>query len=409
MTPYFHRDISSAVNDALIDMPIVVLTGMRQTGKSTFLQKEPGLKRRRYISFDDFAQLAAAREDPDGFVATDEPITVDEAQKCPEILGAIKRSVDRNRTPGQFLLSGSANFSMLRGISESLAGRAVYFVLHPFTRREMSKATRRRPFLKTFFDSPRATRMSETSAPIKPDEILSGGMPSVCLGEVKNRALWFRGYEQTYLERDIRELSHIGDIISFRNLMGLAALRTGQLLSPSQLGRDAKLNVATTSRYLSLLETSYVAYRLSPYLRNRASRLIKTPKLYLGDAGLACHLAGVGDSGAVLPEPFRGGVFETYVAQNLMGILGTRWPEARLHFWNVQGRHEVDFVIEAGRSCVAIESKSGARWTDRDLAGLKAFLSATPHCRAAILAYNGTEAVSLGGKLWALPMGMVLS
>ncbi|MFA4947388.1 MAG: ATP-binding protein [Candidatus Krumholzibacteriia bacterium] len=409
MTPYYRRDISSAVKDALADMPVVVLTGMRQTGKSTFLQKEPGLRRRRYISLDDFAQLAAAREDPDGFVATDEPVTIDEAQKCPEILGAIKRNVDRDRTPGRFLLSGSANFSMLRGISESLAGRAVYFVLHPFTRREMSGATRRRPFLKTFFDSPRIPPRLETSAPIKPDEILSGGMPSVCLGEVKNRALWFRGYEQTYLERDIRELSQIGDIISFRNLMGLAALRTGQLLSPSQLGRDAKLNAATTSRYLSLLEISYVAYRLSPYLRNRASRLIKTPKLYLGDAGLACHLAGVGTSGAVLPEPFKGGVFETYVAQNLMGILGARWPEARLHFWNVQGRHEVDFVIETGRSCIAIESKSGTRWTDRNLAGLNAFISATPHCKAAILAYNGTEAVSLGRKLWALPLGMVLS
>ena len=409
MTDYFRRDISSAVKDGLADMPVVVLTGMRQTGKSTFLQKEPGLKQRRYISFDDFAQLAAAREDPDGFVATDEPVTIDEAHKCPEILGAIKRAVDGDRSPGRFLLSGSANFSMLRGISESLAGRAVYFVLHPFTRREISGAVKRRPFLRTFFDSPGAPRTLETVAPIKPDEILAGGMPSVCLGEVKNRALWFRGYEQTYLERDIRELSQIGDIIPFGNLMGLAALRTGQLLSPSQLGRDAKLNAATTSRYLSLLETSYVVYRLSPYLRNRASRLIKSSKLYLGDAGLACHLAGVGDSRSLLQEPFRGGAFETYVAQNLLGILDAAWPEARLHFWNVQGRHEVDFVIEAGRSCIAIESKSGTRWTDRDLAGLRAFLSATPHCKAAILAYNGTEAVSLGRKLWALPLGTVLS
>ena len=409
MTDYFRRDISSAVKDGLADMPVVVLTGMRQTGKSTFLQKEPGLRQRRYVSFDEFAQLAAAREDPDGFVATEGPVTIDEAQKCPEILGAIKRSVDRNRTPGRFLLSGSANFSMLRGISESLAGRAVYFVLHPFTRREISGAIKRRPFLKTFFDSARAPRTLGTVAPIKPDEILAGGMPSVCLGEVKNRALWFRGYEQTYLERDIRELSQIGDIIPFRNLMGLAALRTGQLLSPSQLGRDAKLNAATTSRYLSLLETSYVVYRLSPYLRNRASRLIKSSKLYLGDAGLACHLAGVGDSRSLLHEPFKGGAFETYVAQNLLGILDAAWPEARLHFWNVQGRHEVDFVIEAGRSCIAIESKSGTRWTDRDLAGLRAFVSATPHCKAAILAYNGTEAVSLGRKLWALPLGTVLS
>jgi predicted AAA+ superfamily ATPase len=409
MTIYHPRDIASAVNDALADIPVVVLTGMRQTGKSTFLQNEPSLKRRRYVSFDDFAQLAAAKEDPDGFVATDEPMTIDEAHKCPEVLGAIKRSVDRERIPGKFLLSGSANFSMLRGISESLAGRAVYFVLHPFTRREISGATKRRPFLKIFFDSRRIPQKNETVTPIRPDEILSGGMPSVCLGEVKNRIVWFRGYEQTYLERDIREFSRVGDIISFRNLIGLAALRTGQLLSPSQLGRDAKLSAATASRYLSLLEMSYVAYRLSPYLRNRASRLIKTSKLYLGDAGLACYLAGMGHSEDGLPEPFKGGAFETYVAQNLLGILDARWPEAQLHFWNVQGRHEVDFVIEAGQSCIAIESKSGTRWTDRDLSGLRAFISATPHCQAAILAYNGTEAVSLGGKLWALPLGLVLS
>jgi predicted AAA+ superfamily ATPase len=409
MTRYFRRDISSAVKSALDDMPVVVLTGMRQTGKSTFLQREPGLKRRRYISFDDFAQLAAAKEDPDGFVATDEPVTIDEAQKCPEILGAIKRIVDRQRIPGQFLLSGSANFAMLRGISESLAGRAVYFILHPFTRREISGAIGRQPFLKTFFGSPRIPRTTTRVTPVKTGDILTGGMPSVCLGEVRSGALWFRGYEQTYLERDIRELSQIGDIISFRNLMALAALRTGQLLSPSQLGRDAKLNAATTSRYLSLLEASYVVYRLSPYLRNRASRLIKSPKLYLTDAGLACHLAGVGDSKSGLQEPFKGGAFETYVAQNLLGILDATWPEARLHFWNVQGRHEVDFVIEAGRSCIAIESKSGTRWTDRDLAGLKAFVSATPHCKAAILTYNGTEAVSLGERLWVLPLSLTLS
>jgi predicted AAA+ superfamily ATPase len=409
MTRYFRRDIAKTVKTALADMPVVVLTGMRQTGKSTFLQRESGFKRRRYISFDDFAQLAAAREDPDGFVATKESVTIDEAQKCPEILGAIKRIVDRDRTPGQFLLSGSANFAMLRGISESLAGRAVYFTLHPFTRREISGAIRRQPFLKTFFNSPRVPQTRAEVVPVKADEILTGGMPSVCLGEVKRRALWFRGYEQTYLERDIRDLSQIGDIISFRNLMALVALRTGQLLSPSQLGRDAKLNATTTSRYLSLLETSYVMYRLSPYLRNRASRLIKSPKLYITDSGLACHLAGVGGSESELREPFKGAAFETYVAQNLSGILDAAWPEARLHFWNVQGRHEVDFVIEAGRSCIAIESKSGTRWTDRDLAGLKAFVSATPHYNAAILAYNGTEAVSLGQKLWALPLSLMLS
>jgi predicted AAA+ superfamily ATPase len=409
MTGYYRRDISASIKEALVDMPVVVLTGMRQTGKSTFLQQEPGLKRRRYVSFDDFAQLAAAREDPEGFLATKGPVTIDEAQKCPEILGAIKRSVDRDRTPGRFLLSGSANFSMLRGISESLAGRAVYFVLHPFTRREISGAISKQPFLKSFFGSPRVGRMSDEMAPLKTDEILTGGMPTVCLGEVKNRALWFRGFEQTYLERDIRELSQISDVISFRNLMSLAALRTGQLLSPSQLGRDAKLNVATTSRYLSLLETSYVVYRMSPYLRNRASRLIKSPKMYFSDAGLACHLAGVVEPGGHLMGAFKGSAFETYVAQNLLGIIDAAWPGARLYFWNVQGRHEVDFVIEAGSSCIAIEAKSGTRWTDRDLSGLRAFLAATPHCKAAVLAHNGTDAVSLGKKLWALPLATAIS
>jgi predicted AAA+ superfamily ATPase len=409
MTDYYRRDISASIKEALADMPVVVLTGMRQTGKSTFLQQEPGLKRRRYISFDDFAQLAAAREDPDGFLSTEGPVTIDEAQKCPEILGAIKRSVDRDRTPGRFLLSGSANFSMLRGISETLAGRAVYFVLHPFTRREISGAIRKQPFLKSFFGSPRIGRVSENPVPLKTDEVLTGGMPTVCVGEVRNKALWFRGFEQTYLERDIRELSQISDVISFRNLMSLAALRTGQLSSPSQLGRDAKLNVATTSRYLSLLETSYVVYRLSPYLRNRASRLIKSPKLYLSDAGLACHLARVVESGGRLLGAFKGSAFETYVAQNLSGIVDAAWPGAQLHFWNVQGRHEVDFVIEAGSSCIAIEAKSGTRWTDRDLSGLKAFLATTPHCKAAVLAYNGADAVSLGQKLWALPLATVIS
>ena len=409
MTHYHRRDISAAIKDALADMPVVVLTGMRQTGKSTFLQQEPGLRRRRYISFDDFAQLAAAKEDPDGFLAAEMPVTIDEAQKCPEILGAIKRSVDRSRTPGRFLLSGSANFSMLRGISESLAGRAVYFVLHPFTRREISGAIRKQPFLKSFFNSPRLERTIKNVTPIKMNELLTGGMPTVCLGEVKNRDLWFRGYEQTYLERDIRELSQISDVISFRNLMSLAALRTGQLLSPSQLGRDAKLNVATTSRYLSLLETSYVVYRMSPYLRNRATRLIKSPKLYISDSGLACYLAGAGDTDGKLLESIKGSIFETYAAQNLLGIIDAAWPGARLHFWNVQGRHEVDFVIEAGRTCIAIEIKSGTRWVDRDLAGLKAFISTTPHCKAAILAYNGTDAVSLGQKLWALPLAAVIS
>lgn len=405
MTEYFGRAIARTITGALDDMPVVVLTGMRQTGKSTFLQTEPGLKERRYVTLDDFAQLEAAKENPEGFIDSNEPLTIDEVQKCPELLTVIKRAVDKRRRPGQFLLSGSANFSVLKGVSESLAGRAVYYTMHPFVRREMDSKTGDAPFLKTFISEPHLPKI-KSSLPVTMDDILMGGMPTVCLGNVKNRGIWFKGYEQTYLERDVREFSQIGDIIQFRHLLHLTALRTGQLLSPSQLGRDAKMNATTTSRYLSILEASFFIYRLSPYLRSRASRLIKSPKLYISDPGLACYLAGIRD---LASDPIRGAMMETYVAHNLMGIIDSNWPEAHICFWNVQGRYEVDFVIEEGNRCLAIEVKSGSRWEERDLSGLRAFLSMTPHCVAAILAYNGTEAVKLGDRLWAVPLSRVLS
>ncbi len=408
MTPYFKRDIAKIVLEALKDMPVVVVTGMRQIGKSTFLQMQPELKRRRYISFDDFAQIEAAKLDPDGFVDTEEPLTIDEAQKCPEIFTAIKKAVDRKRTPGRFLLSGSTNFALLKSLSESLAGRAIYFVMHPFSRRETNKKTDSKPSLIKFFEDLRIPKAKE-SHPVATDDILKGGMPTVCLGEVKKRLFWFKGFEQTYLERDVRELSRIENIISFKNLLHLSALRTGQLLSPSQIGRDAKLNAVTTSRYLSLFETSFISYRLEPYLRNKASRLIKSPKLYISDSGLACYLAGVDRLERSAREHLTGALFETYVAQNISAIIDACWPEAKLYFWSVQGRYEVDFIIEAGNKCIAVETKAGARWEDRDLSGLRAFLSSASNCIAAILAYNGKEAVKLGDRLWAVPLDTLLS
>ena len=165
---------------------------------------------------------------------------------------------------------------------------------------------------------------------------------------------------------------------------------------------------ATTSKFLSLFETSFLITRLSPYLRNRASRLIKSPKLYMSDSGLACYLSGVDRVEPVSNEPLMGAMFETYVAQNFLNLIDSRWPEARLFFWSIQGRQEVDFVVESGTHCIAIEIKSGTRWQNRDLFGLRAFLSMTPHCKAAILGYNGTDSVRLGEKLWVLPLSLLL-
>ena len=408
MPEYYARDISAEVARILKNMPVVVVTGMRQTGKTTFLRSEPDLAHRTYISFDDFAQLEAAKSDPDGFVSQDSPMTLDEAQKCPEIFGAIKRAVDIKRIPGRFLLSGSANFSILKNITESLAGRAVYLAIHPFNRREVARNTAAEPFIKKFFKI-QDIRPAQPVRSVRPHDILLGGMPTVCLRQVEDPAVWFKGFEQTYLERDVREMSQVGNLMALHALLRLTSLRTGQLLSPSQLGRDAKLSAATTSRYLSLFDASFFITRITPYLGNRASRIIKSPKLYLSDSGLAGYLTGIDPSSGVRQDPLFGALFETYAAQNLSSILAAKWQSAGLYFWAVQGRNEVDFVIEAERACMALEFKSAARWHDRDLAGLKAFLSATPHCKAAILCHNGEDAVKLGERLWALPVSMVLS
>jgi predicted AAA+ superfamily ATPase len=408
MTAYLERDLAPTVLAALRSMPVVVITGLRQSGKTTFLQHEFPPEKRRFITFDDFAQLSAAKADPDRFVSTDEELTIDEAHKCPEIFTAIKRVVDRKRRPGQFLLSGSANFMLLRGITESLAGRSVYFEMRPFTRREISQRVAEPSFLERFLEEQTLPGRRKFK-PIKPGEILNGGMPSVCLGPIEDRSFWFKGYEQTYLERDVREISQIENILAYRNLLHLACLRTAQILNLSQLGRDAKLSSVAASRYLSLLETSFILSKLSPFLRNKASRLIKSPKIYVSDSGLACYLAGIHEFQADEREPLLGSMFETYVAQNLVSIIGSRCKDAALYFWSVQGRHEVDFIIEAGRNCLALEVKSSARWEKKDLSGLEAFLNSTPRCVAGILGHNGTEAVRLGERIWALPLDLILS
>lgn len=407
MTDYKNREIGRTLQNALLDMPVVVLTGMRQVGKSTILQQDPALRNRRYVTLDDFAQLEMAKRNPELFLEGEDPLTIDEAQRCPELLVAIKRMVDKKRIPGRFLLSGSANFSLLKSVTESLAGRAIYLTLNPFILREIRGTIVPTPFLLHFLDSPH--RVQGTYPPITSAEILHGGMPSVCLGQLKDPSLWFKGYEQTYMDRDLRQLAQVGDLLAFRNLMQLAALRTGQILNLSELGRDAKLNSPTATRYLTLMETSFLIRRIGPYLNNRTSRLIKSPKIYLSDSGLACHLAGVSKGEDLSGDPLRGSLLETFVAQNLTGILESHMPKAKVLFWNIQGRHEVDFVIEAGREVMAIEVKSASRWGSHDLAGLRIFLEQTPLCRAGFLAYNGPEMVQLDKRLWAVPIRLLLS
>ena len=405
---YRSRELAAIVSSALDSLPVVVVTGLRQAGKTTFLLQEPSLRGRRYHTLDDLATLEAARREPEALIDGEEPVTIDEAQRSPELLTVVKRAVDRRRTPGRILLSGSANLALLQGVSESLAGRALYLTLRPFTRREALARLSAPPFLIRFLSDPKLPRTRQ-ARPIEEDEVLAGGLPPVVLGEARDPALWFRGYEQTYLERDVRELARVSDLVSFRNLVRLAALRTGQLLNQSELARDAKLPASTVSRHLSLLEASFVVSRLPPFLTSRTSRLIKSPKIFVSDSGLGASLAGVGDLAPTADEPMRGPLFETYVCQNIAAILEAHATRAELSFWSVQGRYEVDFVVSQGRTAVGIEVKAGTRFRDADLAGLRAFVGKAPATRTGILAYNGTEAVKIGQGIFAVPLGLLLS
>jgi predicted AAA+ superfamily ATPase len=405
--PYHPRELSALVQKGLAALPAVVVTGLRQAGKTTFLRQDPALKDRRYLTLDDFGTLEAARREPEALLTGDEPLTLDEVQRSPELLLAVKRAIDRQRVPGRFLLSGSANLALLDGVSDSLAGRALYLTLHPFSRRERLEQVAETPVLLELLAGEPPPRRD--AAPITEDEILAGGLPPVVLGDPASRGLWFLGYEQTYLERDIRDLAQVADLVAFRNLLRLAALRTGQLLNQSELARDAHLPASTAARYLGLLDASFVLTRLAPHLKSRAARIIKSPKLLLTDSGLAAHLTAVDDLSPTADERLRGALYETYVGQNLAALLAAHRPKARLEYWSVQGRHEVDFVVSDGRSAVGIEIKAATRIGDRDLAGLKAFAANTPGVRAGILAYNGTETLPLGERLWAVPLGVLLA
>jgi len=410
MTTYLPRELAAEIARSRQSLPVVVVTGMRQVGKTTMLLRQRGLRTHRYASLDDFESLAEAHRDPAAFVRGRAPMTIDEAQRCPDLLVGIKTEVDRNRRPGMFLLSGSSNFALLKTVTESLAGRAIYHELEPMSRRELRKATANPPFVREFFETGRLpSGWQERSSTVTDDEVVAGGLPPAALSGPADRARWLRGFEQTYLERDLRQLSQVADLAAFQRLMRLAALRTGQILSVSELARDAGLPVPTGARYLRLLETSYVLRLVPPYTANPVARLVKSSKACLSDTGFACHLAGIRDARTLRRDPRRGAIFETYVVQNLRSVCAAHWPRAELAFWNVQGRHEVDLVVGEPEACLAVEIKAASGWRNEDLAGLNSFLRHTPQCRVGILAYNGTKPEQIHSRLWAVPLGLLLS
>src|SRR5688572_2933490 len=363
------RLVTQSLADRLRVMPAVVVTGARQTGKSTLAQAlTPG--DRRYFSLDDLDVMDAARRDPEVLVGGDQPVTLDEVQREPDLLRAVKRAIDRRRRPGQFLLTGSANLLLMRQVSESLAGRASYLTLWPMTRREQ-KGFGRCGIWDELLATPDEGWRDLLAA--QPDDAENwqdlarrGGFPTpaIHMRTARERAIWFDGYVRTYLERDLQDLASIAALPDFRSLMRAASLRVGQLANQTELGRDVALPQPTVHRYLNLLETSYLLVRLPAYAVNRTKRLIKAPKLYWGDTGVALHLAERQPEGPDL---------ENVVLQDLLAWRDARLERADVSYWRTASGEEVDFVLEAGGRLLPIEVKASGRPRLADASHLRAF------------------------------------
>lgn len=395
------RQAGRVLADRLRVMPAVVVTGARQTGKSTLVQSLAGPDR-RFLSFDDLDVLDLARRDPGALVEGTLPVTLDEVQREPSVLSAVKRAIDRQRRPGQFLLTGSANLALMRHVSESLAGRASYLILWPMTRREqrgMGRCGAWEDLLATD-ETGWLTVLRNRDGGAEDWKALArrGGFPTpaIHMHEQADRRIWFEGYVRTYLERDLQVLASISALPDFRRLMRAAALRVGQLINQTDLGRDVSLPQPTVYRYVNLLETSYMIVRVPAYAVNRTKRLIKAPKLFWGDTGLALHLAG-------LSEP-AGAHLENLVVNDLLCWRDTRTEHAEILYWRTTTGQEVDFVIEAGERLLPIEVKSTSRPRLADAATLRAFRAEYGKpCRAGLLLHTGTMFEWLTSDVLAVP------
>jgi predicted AAA+ superfamily ATPase len=381
-----------------------VLLGARQTGKTTLVRSLSFLADRPYLSLDDFTLRTQAESDPESVVARAPTLVLDEVQRARDLLIAVKKAVDDDpaRTPGRFVLTGSANLLMLERIGETLAGRAVYVTLWPFTRRERHGLGRTgvwSELLATPFGEWRDLlgAQDDRSEDWRAAARLGGlPIPATALADEDQRSLWFSGYVQTYLERDLQVLRAVENLADFRRLMRACCLRIGGLLNQAELGRDVGIVQPQVHRFLNLMEASYQAIRLPAFAVNRTRRLIKAPKLYWSDTALALFLSGE-------TEP-RGSHLENLVLMDLLAWRDVHAPRPEILYWRTAAGDEVDFVVETPRRVLPIEVKSGARVTPGDAKALEVFLDEYEDLAdGALLLHGGAETFPLTRRVLAAP------
>jgi predicted AAA+ superfamily ATPase len=405
------RHLEAPLLESLRHRPVVFLQGARQTGKSTLARAlaEAPLAA-RYLTLDDASILAAARSDPAGFIeAATGTLVLDEAQRAPELLLAIKASVDRDRRPGRFLLTGSANPLALPTIADSLAGRMEIRTLSPLSQGEIDGNSE--GFLPALFrgDLPPVRWKPETWDQIA-RRIASGGYPEArTISPGERRRAWFGSYVTAILQRDVRDIAQIEGLTQMPRLLSLLATRIGGLLSFSELSRDSGIPQTTLKRYLALLEVTFLFKPVPAWSGNLGKRLTKSPKVYLNDTGLASYLLGIDTPRFAADREYAGPLAENFVAEEIRKQIEWSMPDlAVFHYREAAGR-EIDFALEdrQGR-LAAIEVKASASLTGRDYEPLRAFAEATGKKFACgVLLYAGREAVPFGKGLTALPLDAV--
>lgn len=420
--------------EALEESPVVLIQGPRQCGKTTLAQivgsprgltaganLPAGEGAYAYVTFDDDIARRGAETDPMGFIAgLPERAALDEVQRVPGIFTALKLAVDRDRRPGRFLLTGSTNVLQTPNLADSLAGRMETVRLHPLAQCELAERPDRPEaqlevgrfvgFLDALFEGGFETRRSEPLGAALHERIVDGGYPAALARRAgRRRAAWYRDYVEAQMQRDVRDMSRIRALEALPRLMRLAAVQTATLLNVSDLARSFELSLPTVRSYLELLERVFLLERLPPWHSNRLSRLIKTPKLHIGDTGLACALMGLNAAGLARDPQRRGALLETFVFQELRRQAA--WYDAPLDFFHFRDKDkaEVDIVIERGGIQVAgVEVKAASTVSEGDFRGLRRLREASgAQFAAGVVLHDGEISTSFGDNLYAVPIRML--
>lgn len=346
---FIPRAAEETVKQLARGCPIVAITGPRQSGKTTLARK--AFPDRPYVSLEDLDQREFAAEDPRGFLARyPDGAVIDEAQRCPTLFSYLQTRVDQEGRPGLFILTGSQQFHLFESGTQSLAGRVAMVTLLPFSLGELQAAGQ---------------------APDSLNELLFGGLYPPVHDRRLDPRIWHGNYVTTYVERDVRLMINVRDLGLFQRFLRMCAARTGQLLNLSALATDCGITHNTARAWLSVLEASYLVHLLPPHHRNFNKRLVKTPKLYFLDPGLAAWLLGIQDVAQLAVHPYRGPLFETWVLAELLKSRCNRALASNLYFWRDRTGHEVDILIDRGDRLVPLEVKSGLTVTREYFAGLE--------------------------------------